>query len=286
MPWRQQEEIPFAGSGARIGMAEYRPGHVNCWFIHAADTRSRASSSANATKMPALPSPTPAVHCAPSSAPSPRLTASTPSSTPPKPCPSAVSRRARLRPFLGPNEIDRAGQRTLAGVAFRRRARGTPHLRPTRAGGNFPVAACLLRRDLEGSFERQSRRSAKRPHPKLGGDRPSRAATRRASRSHRSNHPSMGRASPGGPKPCQRTRAQIADRRNSPTRSARRQLNLTSRPARRGFRASALPRGFLLSGAPALVYKKSYTRVSRDRQTKCPSTSRTKPRPFADGQGP
>ena len=65
--------------------------------------------------------------------PSPPLTASRPSSTPPKPCPSAVSRRARLRPFLGPNEIDRAGQRTLAGVAFRRRARGTPRLRPTRA---------------------------------------------------------------------------------------------------------------------------------------------------------
>ena len=55
------------GLRARIGMAEYRPGHVDCWFIHAADTRSRASSSANATKMPALPSPTPAVHCAPSS---------------------------------------------------------------------------------------------------------------------------------------------------------------------------------------------------------------------------
>ena len=53
-------------------------------------------------------------------------------------CPSAVSRRARLRPFLRPDGIDWARQRTLAGVAFRRRARDTPRLRPTRAGRIIP----------------------------------------------------------------------------------------------------------------------------------------------------
>ena len=103
--WSQTGESRLRGLARRIGMAGYRAGHVDCWFIHAADTRSRASSSANATKTPALPSPTPAVHCAPSWAPSPPLTAWTPSSTPPKPCPSAFSRRARLRPSCARMEL-------------------------------------------------------------------------------------------------------------------------------------------------------------------------------------
>ena len=67
-------------------------------------TRSRASSITNATKTPALPSPTPALHYAPSRAPSPPLTAWTPSSTP-RTCPSAASRRARLRPSCARVEL-------------------------------------------------------------------------------------------------------------------------------------------------------------------------------------
>jgi hypothetical protein len=41
-------------------------------------------------------------------------------------------------------EFDWARQRTLAGVAFRRRARDTPRLRPTRAGRIIPRRGVCL----------------------------------------------------------------------------------------------------------------------------------------------
>jgi hypothetical protein len=44
-------------------------------------------------------------------------------------------KESEIAAFLRPGGIDWARQRTLAGVAFRRRARGMPRLRPTRAGG-------------------------------------------------------------------------------------------------------------------------------------------------------
>ena len=44
-------------------------------------------------------------------------------------------KESEIAAFLRPGGIDWARQRTLAGVAFRRRARDMPRLRPTRAGG-------------------------------------------------------------------------------------------------------------------------------------------------------
>ena len=47
-------------------------------------------------------------------------------------------KESEVAAFLRPGGIDGARQRTLAGVAFRRRARDTPRLRPTRAGRIIP----------------------------------------------------------------------------------------------------------------------------------------------------
>ena len=48
--------------------------------------------------------------------------------------PFGSSKESEIAAFLRLGGIDGARQRTLAGVAFRRRARDTPRLRPTRAG--------------------------------------------------------------------------------------------------------------------------------------------------------
>jgi hypothetical protein len=47
-------------------------------------------------------------------------------------------KESEVAAFLRRGGIDGARQRTLAGVAFRRRARDTPRLRPTRAGRIIP----------------------------------------------------------------------------------------------------------------------------------------------------